>query len=41
MTRYKDMLAGLVLLSFGYLGEVNQLCTQFVKTWQLLYALMG
>ena len=31
MTRYQDMLSGVVLLSFGYLGEVNQLCTQFVK----------
>ena len=31
MARYEDMLSGVVLLSFGYLGEVNQLWTQFVK----------
>ena len=31
MARRQDMLSGVVLLSFGFLGEVNQLCTQFVK----------
>ena len=29
MTRYQDTLSGVVLLPFGYFGEVNQLCTQF------------
>ena len=29
MARYQDMLSGVVLLPFGYLVEVNQLCTQF------------
>ena len=27
MTRYQDMPLGVVLLSFGYLGEVNKSCT--------------
>ena len=27
MTRYQDMLSGVVLLPFGYFGEVIQLCT--------------
>ena len=26
-SKAQDMLSGVVLLSFGYLGEVNQLCT--------------
>ena len=41
MTRCQDMPLGLVLLSLGYFGEVNQLCTQFVKTCIAVYALFG
>ena len=31
MIRYQDMPSGVVLLSFGFLGEVKQLCTQLMN----------
>ena len=40
MTRYQDMLAGMVLLSFGSLGEVNKSCTQLMNL-SAVYAQFG